>query len=94
MSVTPYIASWIALGVIVLALAGYRMMVAGHEDKTLHLTDKEATLVMEQTRTSEKIRTIDRWGQSPTVLAILCGVVIVGMYLYQVWQEGTKIQSG
>jgi len=49
---------------------------------------------MEQTRTSEKIRTIDRWGQSPTVLAILCGVVIVGMYLYQVWQEGTKIQSG
>ncbi len=94
MSLTPYIASWIVLGVIVLALAGYRMMVAGHEDKTLHLTDKEAALVMEQTRTSEKIRTIDRWGQTLTVLAILCGVAILAMYLYQVWQESTKIPSG
>lgn len=86
----PYIYAWSVLFVIVLGLAVRRMMVARHDDETLHLADKEAALINQQAVTARRIRTIDRWGQWFTVAAVLYGLALLVVYLYGVWVAGAK----
>lgn len=94
MRLEPFVLSWIAMGIVVLGLAIYRMTVASHEDDTLHVADKEARLVQEQTQTFAKIRTIDRWGQVLTIVVLVYGLLIAGIYLYHVWLQSGQIPNG
>ncbi len=91
MSLNPYVAIWIVLALIVLGIALYRQAVARRDDQSLHLIEGEK-LIAEQTRAYKKIGTIDRWGQSLTVVAIVYGLALAAIYLYHVWQQSTKIQ--
>lgn len=91
MTLTPYISVWVVMAVGVLALALYRMTVAHHEDDTLHIGEKEAHLVVEQTRVFKRIEAIDWWGKLLTVIAVIYGLVLAGVYLYHVWLESAKV---
>ena len=91
MSLNPYVAIWIVLALIVLGMAAYRQVVARRDDQSLHLIEGEK-LIAEQTRAYKKIKTIDLWGQSLIVVAIVYGLALAAIYLYHVWQESTKIQ--
>ncbi len=94
MNLIPFVYIWIVLATVVLALALYRLAVASHEDESLHVLESEAPLVAEQTKVYKKIETIDWWGQALTVIAVLYGLVLAGIYLYHVWQQSSKIQMG
>ncbi len=92
MNLTPYISIWVAMAVGVLALALQRMIVASHEDETLHIGENEAHLVDQQTKVFRKIQTIDRWGKLLTVIAVLYGLALAGVYLYHMWLESSKLR--
>lgn len=92
MNLIPFITTWAVLAVGVSALALYRVIAANHEDKYLHIGKAEAHLVDQQTKVFRKIESIDRWGKLLTVIAVVYGLALAGVYSYHVWLEGFKIR--
>jgi hypothetical protein len=67
-------------------------VVARNEDDNLHVLDGAA---VQQTATQlavvKKLEMIDRWGKIVTVAAVLFGVVLGGLYMYQTWVQNSSI---
>lgn len=91
MSLMPFMYGWIALVVVVASLGVRRLTVGRDDDEFLHLAESEAALVTQQTAVGRKIRTTDRWGQWLTIVTVLYGLALLGVYLYGVWIEGAKL---
>ena len=75
----PYIAIWIvfALGVAVLLVR--RRLVASKEDDNLHVMSGPNP---EQVLIAAKLDVIDKWGKLLTVITVLLGLIIAGLYIY------------
>ena len=91
MNYIPYIAVWVVLGIVVVVLAISRMRLAKREDKTLDILEGESE-AGQQIEMTKKISKIDRWGQVLTIVLALYGIILAGIYIYQAWQQGSKIQ--
>jgi len=85
----PFLASWVFLAFAVAGLAGYRKLVAMHEDDMLHVRDSEYGRVAGQAATAHRLEVVDRWGKLLTVVAAAYGLLLAGVYVYQVWLEGS-----
>jgi len=42
---------------------------------------------LQQATLAHKLAVIDIWGKTLTVIAIVYGLVLVGLYLYQIWNS-------
>ena len=91
MNFIPYIVVWVVLGIIVIVLAISRMRLAKREDKTLDILESERQ-AGQQKEMTKKIAKIDRWGQVLTIVLALYGIILAGIYIYQAWQQSSKIQ--
>jgi hypothetical protein len=91
MNYIPYIVVWVVLGIIVIVLAISRMRLAKREDKTLDILEGERE-AGQQVEMTKKISKIDRWGQILTIVLVLYGIILAGIYIYQSWQLSSKIQ--
>ena len=91
MNYIPYIVVWVVLGIIVIVLAVSRMRLAKREDKTLDILEGERE-AGQQKEMTKKIAKIDRWGQVLTIVLVLYGIILAGIYIYQAWQQSSKIQ--
>ena len=47
--------------------------------------ESEAGLVAQQTVVAQKLETIDRWGKSLTAIALVYGLAVGSVALYQAW---------
>ncbi len=81
---TTFVIFWAILGVATLALALYRKFVSMREDDYLHLSAGEERLIPEQVATFRKIGAIDRWGITMTIVTVVFGLALAGLYLYQI----------
>jgi len=75
--------SLLALGVIGLAL--YRKMVAIREDDLIHVSPGGEKLIPQQFEMAKKLEAIDRWGKILTLAALIFGLAIAAVFLYQGW---------
>jgi len=91
MNYIPYIVVWVVLGIVVIVLAISRMRLAKREDKTLDILEGESE-AGQQIEMTKKIAKIDRWGQVLTIVLVLYGIILAGIYIYQAWQQSSKIQ--
>ena len=91
MNYIPYIVVWVVLGIVVIVLAISRMRLAKREDKTLDILESESE-AGQQIEMTKKIAKIDRWGQIFTIVLVLYGIILAGIYIYQAWQQSSKIQ--
>ena len=80
-----------ALGVIALIVA--RKVVASGEDDTLHVMDGDAAMVPHQREIAHKLEVIDRWGKSLTVLTVVVGLVVGGLWVYQGWVNASNYMA-
>jgi hypothetical protein len=87
MNLVPWIVVWAVLAAAVIVLAGYRKLVASHEDDSLHVSDRETALVAQQEMLARKLDWIDRWGQILTVIALVYGLALASGYVYLSWIE-------
>jgi hypothetical protein len=78
----PFLVLEIVLALIVIALIVWRKAVARNEDDTLHMMDGAAA---QQAIIADKLEKIDRWGKISTVLAIVFGLALAVLYIYQNW---------
>jgi hypothetical protein len=88
---TPLLAVWAGIAIVVLILAGLRQYFDLHEDDTIHLHDNETGLVKEQAALAERVTTLTRWSRLMTVLAVVYGVGLGCYYLYMQWTESGKL---
>jgi hypothetical protein len=83
----PYFAVWICLAVAVLVLFFWRKSVASHEDDSLHVLESDAEAPAQQAALASKLERLDKWGKILTVIAVVFGLVIAGVYAYQVFVQ-------
>ena len=80
----PYAVFWGVLAIVVLFLIIYRKSVADREDDSIHL---EGGVSSQQVALAHRLELIDKWGKTLTVIAVVFGVVLGAIYLYQVWNN-------
>ena len=89
----PFLVVWGLMALSVLVLVIWRRQVAQNEDDSLHVLNAE-NAVPQQMAVAHKLETIDRWGKTLTVLTVVAGVVLAGVYFYQMWvSTSTTIQG-
>ena len=92
-SFVPFVALWGLLALIVLALIVWRKVVANQEDDSLHVLEGEP-VVAQQTALAQKLEFIDKWGKALTVALVGYGLVLAGVYFYQVWNATSTAVLG
>ncbi len=78
----PYATLWCVLALAIVFLIFWRKSVARQEDDIIHL---ENDVTRQQVAVDHKLGMIDRWGKSLTVVAVVFGLLIAAVYLYQGW---------
>ena len=78
----PYAVFWAVLALVVVFLIIYRKSVSAREDDSIHL---EGNMPSEQVALDHRLALIDRWGKTLTAIAVVYGLALAGIYMYQVW---------
>jgi hypothetical protein len=86
-----YLSIWIALALVVLGLAIYHYMLAGHEDETLHLSTGGGQVVVQQQKLYHQIGKTEFWGKLLTFVVVLYGIVLAAVYFYNVWLTSNQV---
>jgi hypothetical protein len=81
---------WVALGLVVIALAIYRKMLAKSEDISLHVLEAGGSTLEQQATNAHKLELVDKWGKALTAVELLYGIGLAAMYLYAVWMVSQK----
>jgi len=85
----PFVIAWALLALVVLVLVFWRKAIAAHEDDSLHVS--QAGAVQQQVSIAQKLEQIDKWGKILTVIAVVTGLIIAGVYFYQMWVASSSI---
>ena len=91
MNLFPLIVLEALLAITVIVLIVWRQSVARSEDDTLHVL--HGTL-SEQTTVATKLAKLDKWGKTVTVVAVVLGVLVGALYVYQYWMSSAQIPTG
>jgi uncharacterized ion transporter superfamily protein YfcC len=90
----PFLVVWIVLAVVVMVLLAWRKVVSNREDDSLHVAEPETVqegVMKEQVSVAHKIEQIDKWGKILTVIALVYGLILAGVYFYQMWTTSSNL---
>ncbi len=82
-NLTPAIVVWVILAIATLGLALYRKLISASEEDLVHLGPGEERRIPEQLALAAKLKAVDRWGKILTVITVVVGLAVAGVYLYQ-----------
>jgi hypothetical protein len=85
----PFVILWAVLAVVVIAMIVWRRMVTTHEDDSLHVL--EPGTVQQQVGVAHKLEQIDKWGKILTIVVVVYGLILAGLYFYQTWIASSSI---
>jgi len=80
------VAAWVGIAAGAATLALNRKFIAREEMDVVHIGASGAPLIRSQQDLADRLDWIDTWGQRLTVIALVLGAILGGIYLYQVWQ--------
>lgn len=84
MNWTPYLVAWICFGAATLGLALYRKVLTAREDERLHIDAWQTAQADAQALMARRMHTIDRVGETLTVLTVLGGLTLAIAYVFAV----------
>jgi hypothetical protein len=88
----PFLGVEILLALAVIVMIAWRKAVARGEDDSLHVL--QGNVVAQQKAVAQKLDTIDKWGKALTIIAVVFGVLVAVVYVYQVWVQGAQLPTG
>ena len=91
MNWTVYLSILGVMAAVIIVLIIYRKNIADAEDDSLHVQEAETGALAHQAVIAKKLEVVDRWGKLVTVLAILYGLFLAGLYVYNLWNESATI---
>jgi hypothetical protein len=83
LNLLPAVLIWALLAIAALGLALYRKFVSAEEEDLIHLGPGEERQIPEQIALASRLKAVDRWGKTLTVITMAIGVVVAAVYLYQ-----------
>jgi hypothetical protein len=83
MTLIPYVILWCVLALAVLGLALFRKLASMREDALIHIGPGEENLIPKQVALTQKLKVIDGWGKTLTVVEVAFGLALAGLYLYK-----------
>ena len=86
-----YTSVWGALALGLLMLAVYRKTKSRNEDDTLHVSGANWGAIDKQNKVARSMNRIDHLGIGLTIVTMVYGLVLLGIYLNDVWVQGNKI---
>ena len=86
----PYLIVWILLALVVLGLYLKHRSIARLEDAQLDVLGT-ASASQQQVALDQKLASVDRWGKILTLIALVYGLSLAGLYLYQTWVQMSRI---
>ena len=89
-SLFPFFMFWAFLAVVIIAMIAYRAAVSRKEDDTLHVSNTAAA-IPEQVTLAAKLEKIDKWGKLLTIIAVVYGLLLAAVFLYQNWVQSATI---
>ena len=93
LNLLPFAVSWAVLALFVIALIVIRKSVAAGEDDTLHVMEGDAGMIPRQQQMAHKLEVIDRWGKSLTIVTIVFGLIVGGLWVYQSWVNASNYMA-
>jgi len=88
----PFVILWVLLALVILALFVWRKTVASKEDDNLHVLDGASVeRSAAQSVIAQKLDYIDKWGKITTVVAVVYGVILAGVYVWISWVQNTSV---
>jgi hypothetical protein len=89
---TPLLILWIVLALAILALFVWRKVVTAQEDDNLHVLDGGADQkTAAQVAVAQKLDVIDKWGKTLTVVALVFGLILGALYVYQTFIQRSHL---
>lgn len=88
----PLIVAWSVFAASVLVLIVIRKSVARNEDDQLHVLNTAA--VGQQVAVAHKLEVIDKWGKIVTVVTVVSGLLIAGLFIYQNFAQSATTIPG
>jgi hypothetical protein len=91
---TPFVIVWLVLALAVLVLLAWRKVVTNREDDTLHVAEPDAVqegVMQQQVGIAHKFEQIDKWGKILTTVGVAYGLILAGVYFYQMWTASSSI---
>jgi hypothetical protein len=89
----PFAVLWAILALAVLTLLLIRKKISAAEDDTLHVMEGDATMIPRQQKIARELELIDRWGKSLTVIALVFGLIVGGLFVYQGWVNASSYMA-
>ncbi|HTC88946.1 MAG TPA: hypothetical protein VK686_11650 [Bryobacteraceae bacterium] len=83
MKLTPVVVVWVLLAIATLGLALYRKLISAKEEDLIHLGPGEGRYIPEQLALAGKLKVVDSWGKTLTVITVAVGLAMAAVYLYQ-----------
>jgi hypothetical protein len=80
---------WAVLATVVGVLIIVRKVAARNEDDTIHVN--EVNVSAQQTAVAHTLDIIDRWGVTLTVIVVVYGLALLGVFLYNSWVQGQQL---
>lgn len=80
MNLLPFAVIWAGLVLAMIAMIVYRRRIARAEEPSLHVLQVGA--LSQQVSVGQKLEQIDRWGKLLTVVVVVYGLALVGVYMY------------
>jgi hypothetical protein len=93
LNLLPFAVTWAVLALIVLVLVVIRKKIAAGEDDTLHVMEGDAAMIPRQHKIAHELELIDRWGKALTIVAILFGLTVGGLFVYQGWVNASSYMA-
>ncbi len=82
-NLTLAVVVFVILALATAGLALYRKFISAGEEDLIHLGPGEEQQIPGQVALAEKLKAIDRWGKTFTVLTAVAGVAMLAIYLYR-----------
>ncbi|MGB6943383.1 MAG: hypothetical protein WBE37_13360 [Bryobacteraceae bacterium] len=80
---TPAVVIWAILAIATLGLALYRKLISAGEEDLIHLGPGEERQIPEQVALAGRLKAVDRWGKTLTIITVAIGLILAAVYLYQ-----------
>jgi hypothetical protein len=89
----PLVVVLAVMALAVIALIVARKLVSSSEDDTLHVMEGDAAMIPQQQAIAQKLEMIDRWGKSLTVVTVVFGLIVGGLWVYQGWVAASNYMA-
>ncbi len=90
MNLMPLILTWAVLAIAILILLLYRGRLSRQEAESLHVLASDDTEISQKLTVAQKLERVERWAKILTVIAVVYGLVLLGLFLWDAWERSSR----